>query len=357
MKDLILFTFLAFLLIFRFFSSKPQYVNGQKIRLSSTVFVEPVLYPNRQRLTLSSLKVYLPTFPEIYYGDSVVVEGVVNGDSLDKAVLVKQTSSNNLLLNFKRRLVSFWQKTLPEPHASLVAGIILGFKRNIPQDFWLDLKKTGTTHVVVASGMNVTFVAEFLITTLILLLKRKWAILASILGIVAYSFMAGLEAPIIRAAIMASTVLLAQVLGRLTQTLRIFFLTAFFMLILKPAWITDVGFLLSFGSTLSLILFGTKVHNKLSFIPGIFREGFSTSVAAQIGVAPILFLFFGQFNILSPVVNMLVLWIIPIVMVVGSLGGLIGLVFPLLGQLIIYLIYPLTSWFVWVIHFFANIQF
>jgi len=344
---------LIVLIIFRVITTKPMYRDGQYIRLSSTTTSDSLRYGDKQRVSLNGLKVYLPVFPEIRYGDRVVVEGLVKGGELKNAKLIKQEYGNNLLLSFKRKIISFWQKTLPEPHASLVAGIVLGSKSSIPQDFWNDLKKTGTTHVVVASGMNVTFVAGFLISGLTLFLKRRWAVFVSISGIAIYSFMAGLEAPIVRAAIMASVMLIAQALGRLTETLRIFFLTALVMLMVNPFWISDLGFLLSFASTLSLILFGTKVHTKLSFVPGIFREGLSTSIAAQVGVAPILFFAFGQFNIFSPVVNMLVLWIIPLVMVIGSIGGLIGLIFPLLGELITYLLYPLTSWFIYVVNIFS----
>ena len=334
---------------------KPEYQNGQRIRITGRVMSEPIVYSNRQSLKLNNLKMYLPPFPEISYGDRVVVEGVAGEGELKDAKLIRHEKNSNFLLGFRENMISFWQRTLPDPHASLVAGIVLGSKSGIPADFWNDLKNTGTTHVVVASGMNVTFVAGFLISSLTLILKRRWAVVASILGIILYSFISGLEAPIVRAAIMASITLLAQAAGRLTQTIRIFFLTAFLMLLVKPVWISDVGFLLSCASTLSLILFGTKIHTKLSFVPGIFREGLSTSLAAQIGVAPILFFVFGQFNIFSPVVNMLVLWIIPLVMIIGSVGGLIGLIFPLLGELITYLIYPLTSWFIWVVHLFANI--
>ena len=54
---------------------------------------------------------------------------------------------------------------------------------------------------------------------------------------------------------------------------------------------------------------------------------------------------FGQFNILSPIINALILWTIPYIMVLGALGGIIGLIVPVLGRLILFVSFPFLSWF------------
>jgi len=101
------------------------------------------------------------------------------------------------------------------------------------------------------------------------------------------------------------------------------------------------------------MLFERKIAHLVRFVPGIFREGFSTSLAAQIGVAPILFVTFGQFNLLSPIINALVLWTIPPITIIGGIGGIIGLMMPFFGKLILLLSYPLTSWFIWIVELFS----
>ena len=73
---------LVILVVFRFFITRPTYSNGQKIRITDKVSTEPIRYPTTQRIILAGLKIYLPTFPEIYYGDKIVVEGRVYGDKL-----------------------------------------------------------------------------------------------------------------------------------------------------------------------------------------------------------------------------------------------------------------------------------
>jgi competence protein ComEC len=151
---------------------------------------------------------------------------------------------------------------------------------------------------------------------------------------------------------MSSFIFLGQETGRLVSTWRIFFLTAALMLIYSPDWSVDIGFILSFVSTGSLMLFEKRIRKRLSRVPEVLKEGLSTSLAAQIGVAPILFVTFGQFNILSPIINALVLWTVPYIMILGSIGGAVGLILPILGKAIILLSYPLLWWFVSIVQLF-----
>jgi hypothetical protein len=66
------------LLIFiRYLAVRPTYHNGDKVRITSTVYSDPIHYEKSQYVKLAGLKVYLPLFPEIYYGDKMVVEGVM----------------------------------------------------------------------------------------------------------------------------------------------------------------------------------------------------------------------------------------------------------------------------------------
>lgn len=344
---------LIFLVIFRLITTRPIYSDGDRIRITTQVSNEPIRYEHSQGLTLAGLKFYLPRYPEIFYGDKVIVEGIVEKDELKSVILIKREEGVGILYQFRRNIIEIYQKALPEPHSSLISGLTLGSKEGLPGDFWEALKKTGTAHVVVASGMNVTLVSGFLINFLVLFFRRRKAIPIALAGIWGYSLISGFDAPIIRAAIMGSIGFVAQSLGRLYDAWRGIFLAVLGMLIIKPTWIFDLGFTLSFVATASLMLFERKIRKRVSKIPIIFREGLSTSLAAQIGVAPILFVTFGQFNLLSPIINALVLWTVAPITIIGMIGGILSLLSIYLGRLIIYLAFPLTSWFVGVVQLFS----
>lgn len=345
--------FLIFLVFVRYFSTKPGYLDGQRLRVEGVVRQEPSRFSFYQKISLARLSFYLPKYPEVYYGDKITVEGTFQKGELVGPVLVFKEEEKGAFSLLRKSLVGFFRKTLPEPHASLVAGISLGAKGSLPKDFWDSLTKTGTAHVVVASGMNVTLVASFLIGFLVLFFNRKKALILALVGIWVYTLISGLEAPIIRAALMGSIAFSAQELGRVYSAWRALILTGLILLIIVPGWTVDLGFILSFVATGSILVFQKRVEKLFWFVPKLLKGDFSTTLAAQIGVSPILFVTFGQFNLLSPLINVLVLWTVPVITMLGIAGGLTGLVIPFLGKGILFLSYPLTAWFIGVIKLFS----
>ena len=136
MMKYFLWIILIFLVVLRVVLTKPDFNQGEKIRITTRVFQEPIRYETSQRLLLSGLKIYLPTFPEIYYGDRVVIEGLVEDDRLKNPVLVKKEESSGPLYQFRKKIIKVYQKSLPEPHSSYLAGVTIGSKASLPQNFW-----------------------------------------------------------------------------------------------------------------------------------------------------------------------------------------------------------------------------
>ena len=109
---------------------------------------------------------------------------------------------------------------------------------------------------------------------------------------------------------------------------------------------------MSFLATAGLVLLEGKVRSYIKFLPHFLREGLSTSISAQIMLTPIFFIIFRSINILSPLINMLILWTVPPISIGGLIAGLVGVFIQPVGTLILYLIFPLTWWFVKVVEIF-----
>jgi len=352
-----IYAFLSLLVIFRYLTTLPNYKDGDTIRITGRVTTEPFRYQYSQRIEVAGLGVYLDKFPEVNYGDEVTLTGVVKAGELRDAELSDHRPGTNFLLNIRQQIISFYNKVLPEPHNALVAGVVLGSKAGISRDFREDLINSGTIHVVVASGMNVTLVAGFLLNSTVTVLPRKKAIPLALAGVWLYVLLSGLDAPLVRAAIMGSIAFTAQVVGRLNDALRALFVSALIMLLVNPRWAGDLGFQLSFLATLSLILFESKVYRLTGFVPvKMLRKDLSTTLAAQLGVLPLLIGVFGRVSLAAPVTNTLVLWTIAPIMIIGSLGGIAGLVFEPLGRVITLLVFPMTEWFILIINLIAPIK-
>lgn len=356
-KKYLIWLLLILLVIVRYITTRPVYGNGDTVRITATIYSDPVEYPGTQYIRIAGLKAYLTSYPEISYGDRMIVEGVVKDGKLEKPKLVSVVERGTILSLFRNKIIRFYQESLPQPMSGLLAGIVLGAKGALSQDFYDATKLTGVAHVVVASGTNVTFVVSFLTSVIFVFLPRRKAIPFVILGIILYLFVSGFDAPLIRAAVMSGTVFLAQETGKLVNAWRILFLTALVMLVINPQWAIDIGFLLSFASVASIMFFQPRLKKFFdkgpTFLATVLGGDFATTISAQIGVSPILFVTFGQFNILSPVINLLVLWTIPPLMIIGAVGGMVGLIAPFLGKVILYLGYPLLWWFTTVVSIFS----
>jgi len=293
-------------------------------------------------------------FPELNYGENVRISGtlklrVINKNSFlvmyfPKIEMVKINfnlldKSLKIVDGLRKKLISLFSKTLPSPSSSLMIGIIFGIKEQMPKDFSDNLRTSGVFHVIAASGMNVTLIGGFISTVLAFFLKRQIAIILSIAGIIFYAVLAGLEASIIRASIMGILVFSSQIMGRQTLAANGLFLAGFVMLFISPNLVSDIGFQLSFASTVGIL----------------YIKRLPTTVAAQIATLPILLANFGIYSIYSILVNGLVLWTVPILMMIGGVGALLGLILEPIGQLLIYLCYPLLLYFENVVNFFGKI--
>lgn len=322
---------------------------GARVRISGVVSSDPIIYENSQRVRIAGKVMYLPLYPRINYGDKVDIEAEVKDSQLVNAFLIDNKESAGFLYTLRQRLVGFYSSTLPRPHDALVSGMVLGARSNMPVDFWQKLTQTSTAHVVVASGMNVTLVSKFLIVFLSTFLARRRAIPFALIGVWFYAVLSGFDAPIVRASIMGSIAFLGQEFGRVASAMRNTVLACLGMLLVKPEWIQDVGFLLSVSATLALILFELPIRKRLKRVPKFIREDLSTSLAAQIGVLPIQLVSFGNFTPFGPLINTTMLWTVVPITIIGAISGAIGLVVPFLGRLILYISYPLTSWFILVV--------
>ena len=340
--------FLLLILIVRIFLYAKSDLTGNKIVIRSRVLREPSIYDTSQLIRLQDYRAYVDKYPEIYYGDIVELAGIVNGKKIEGAQVVKVLRSNNLLFTLRKKLISNYLNFLPLPHSAIVAGVTLGSQGSIPEELWDNLTRTGTAHIVVASGTNVTYTAVFLLAILLTFLNRRKALQITFVGVWLYVAMSGFDPPLVRAAIMGSIVFFGQIFGRVINTLNILFVSIFLMLLFSPSYIYEIGFWLSSLATFSLIVLEPKIYPLLSIIPEIIRKDFSTTLSAQIAVTPIILYTFKQFNILSPIYNVLILWTVPPIMILGAISGLLGLLSPFLGHASSLLIYPFTSWFIFV---------
>ncbi len=249
---------------------------------------------------------------------------------------------------------------LPEPHASLLNGILFGVNLHSSQELYNQLKQVGLLHIVVLSGMNITLLCAILLN-FTAFLGKQLSVVLTILTLLFFVTFVGFEAPIIRSAIMSLLTLVAFITGRKNYALFSLFLSIIIIFILWPQWIDTVSLQLSYGASIGIILFSKKAE---SVNQDIFENFISygshelrTSLAAQILTAPIIFFYFKQTSLISPVSNILVSFSIAPLMVLGFATAILGKIHFALGLIPAYLCYGILSYILFVIKTLSQIPF
>jgi len=240
---------------------------------------------------------------------------------------------------------------LPEPHASLLNGIIFGVNLRTTKEFYQQLKVVGLLHLVVLSGINITLLSA-MISNVTKFLSKLVSTLITILIIILFVIFVGPQAPIIRAAFMGVLTHVAIITGRKNYTLYALFLSLLFILIFWPDWLKTISLQLSYGATLGLILFGQSQPNDNFIIKNL-----RLTLAAQVFTVPIIFFYFKQVSLISPLANLLVAETITPLMVFGFLTAFLGKISYFLGYIPSLISYGILSYLVWVIETLAKLSF
>jgi competence protein ComEC len=358
---------------FFYYRSKIFYKDGQQLTVSSQIDTEPVISGRIQRFSIhlasgEILYISVLKFPLYQYGQNINLTGRLQITNKGNRQLLSMSfprikdSAKNVdfltrsALFVRTKAIVLCESTLPPLQSSLLLGIVFGIKKDMPQYFTDQLRIAGVTHVIVASGMNVTMTAGALYFIFGRFLRRRIALPVTLGGIIFYIMIAGIQPSIIRAGIMAAIAFMAGMGGRQRLPLYILFLTGAIMLIISPNWLFDIGFQLSFLATLGIMIVKPLLaFLEKGFFGSLIGEDLTTTMSAQLGTYPILISAFGSVNLLAFVTNILVLWTVPILMIIGGLGVIVGLFIPQAGRIIIYLTIPLLWYFEKMVATFSNV--
>lgn len=249
---------------------------------------------------------------------------------------------------------------LPEPHASLLNGIIFGVNLKTNLLFLQQLRTVGLLHIVVLSGMNIMVLGSVMLSITSFFSKRV-SILITILTIILFIWFVGPQAPIVRAGIMGILTLVAIIYGKKSYALYALILSLLFIALVWPKWISTISLQLSYGATLGIILFSknyiVKKSQRFSNIILFIKTELRTSFAAQIFTAPIIFIQFHQVSFISPLANLMTSFLIMPLMVFGFLTAILGKIHYLFGLIPAYICYGLLSYLIHVIELFSQVPF
>lgn len=375
-------------------------LTGEEVNLEGRVLKEPKNKDNYRQIILSAERVggkevkdyiivFAPFYPEVSYGDRIFVKGQLlrpdvfetdRGDTFDyRAYLEKDkihfqifypeievlesgggSVVTRTLFTVKDIFLEKIERVVPEPHAALLGGILLGREESLGDRLIDDFRKTGIIHIVVLSGFNIAIVATAITAFARTFFSLKFAGTFAVLGIVLFAIMVGGGATVVRASIMALLAIFARHSGRSYDAGKGLFLAGALMLVHNPSiLVQDASFQLSFLATAGLIYLSPIIEKYFMWVTDKFglREIILATISAQVFVFPWILYKMGLFSVVSLPVNLLVLPTIPILMLVGFISGLIALFWITLSLPFSYITYLLLGYILWVVDFFSSLPF
>ena len=286
-----------------------------------------------------------PEIEGFSYKEYLSVGGVYSLMEFPDEIQIVAREQGNFVFAFlywlRNKLLEKLEVYFPEPHASLLAGIVLGVKRSYTDSFYEAMRVTGVLHVIVASGFNINILMNKTAVAVAGLKRWKQTIILAVV-IIAYTVIAGFEPPIVRAAIMGAITYLALITGRRKHGLLALLLVAAAMLVFRPVLYKSLSFQLSFGATSALVLINPYFRGRFPFLPREVGDALGTTLAVQVMLIPWIIYKFSSVSFIAPLANMLVLPMIGEVM----LYGLIWLIFSFFMPAVLT---SFLSWFLWVV--------
>lgn len=231
--------------------------------------------------------------------------------------------AQNLRQKFVIRLQ---QSTISKDESSIIQALILGDKTEIDKQLYEAYAAAGAVHILAVSGLHVGILFVILSFLLRPLNSFKYGkIIQSLLIVLllwSFALIAGFSPSVVRSVSMFSFFAFALLLGRRTNAVNTLFLSYFFLLLVNPLWLFQVGFQLSYAAVFFILwtqpIFDRMGYAKYYFIRE-FRGLITVSLSAQIGVLPLTLFYFNQFPGLFLVTNLVVLPALTIFMIGGIL--------------------------------------
>jgi len=223
-------------------------INGQQRPVHGEVLVRAPRYPEHHygdRLRVSGLLETPPEFEGFSYRDYLERKGVyslVNRPQIEHLASDQGSPFWTLLFAVKDRARDVIARLMPDPEASLLQGILLGIKTGIPGDLYDDYNATGTSHIIVISGANITIVAALFSQTFGRIVGKRRAYWFTIAGIILYVLLVGADAVVVRAGLMGALFVTALYLGRRSTAYVSLFASAAALTAINPQALWDVGF-------------------------------------------------------------------------------------------------------------------
>jgi len=250
--------------------------------------------------------------------------------------VLKHVPSNDPLIALRDNFAASLRKYVVEPAASLGIGFVIGQKSTLPPELEEQLRIVGLTHLVVASGYNLTILIRF--AKRIFERHSKFLVIASsVTLVVTFIALSGASPSMVRAGLVAGLSILAWSYGRTFHPIVLILYVAALTAMMNPLYLwADIGWWLSFLAFFGVLIISPLmlrlIYSGKKANPGV--QLVSETFAAQIMTLPIILMIFGALPTLAIVANIISAPLIPFAMLLTTVAGVSAMVLPTLAPVL-----------------------
>ncbi len=235
-------------------------------------------------------------------------------------------------------------------HFSLVAAMAFGDKSTLGQDTRNVFTRTGVAHLLALSGLHLGILYALLS---LLFVRYRYRVVGSVVVVMTvwmYVFVVGMPASVVRAATMLTLYSLLSIDGACrSSSANPLYVAVGIILLVSPRMLWDVGFQMSVLAVWSVACVYTPVyrllpHRWLSWhVVRALWAMVVVSVVAQLGVAPLVVYYFGNFSYVFLLTNLVAVPLVTILLYAVFLSLVLWWC-PPLRHALLWLQALLTNW-------------
>ncbi|MBY6794798.1 ComEC/Rec2 family competence protein [Clostridium botulinum] len=233
------------------------------------------------------------------------------------------------IYNFKSIAYNKFKEQLGENKTAMVMSLCFGETKYISNSDKDILKKLGVIHAVSVSGFHMAIIYK--------LLERVLGLTLAIPVSFLYVILTGMKSSAIRAFIMIIILKLSKKVFRKYDSLSSISLAAIIILLNKPYYILDIGFMLSFLSTLGILLYNKKISMTLYKLPQRINSCVSLTLSSQVYTFPYMCFTIQSFGLGFIIGNLVLVPLYAPIVLLGNLAMLlikIPFVFKIINKII-----------------------
>lgn len=307
--------------------------------------------------------------PSIKYGDSLYIEGefkqpeearnykgynykqylktkkIIGTVELEKAKILK-SSNGSFIHNIQKYIKDTINGTLTDEEGNLLLAILLGDKDKLSEDIQESFKTSNLSHMLAVSGAHVSYIILGL--TYVLqnsIIGKKNGKIVCIIFLLVFMAITNFTPSVTRACIMAVLTLFSGIIYRKSDVYTNISVAALITLIFNPYNLLDLGFQLSYGGTIGIIIFIKRIQEKKSNskVINYIKQMALVSIYANIIIIPIMMYHFNTVSFTFIISNIMASPILGIIVITGFLFIITSITVKPLTSLIAIFIKPILS--------------